>query len=117
MHGAGQADPGGVAGLGSLPRPVAAHPADLMRARPKARRQFTRLVRFIQRDFLEVYFACHVSHGRRRLTAGALTPQDAVYLGHLDARKPVSPRHLARHLGIADSTLSAFIKRIVVRLS
>jgi DNA-binding MarR family transcriptional regulator len=78
----------------------------------RAARDIAREIRQIQRDFPEIYFACQVSHGRRRLAAGALTPQDAVYLGHLDRRRPVSPRRLASHLGIAPSTLSAFIKRM-----
>lgn len=66
----------------------------------------------VQRAYPEIYFACHVAHTRRRSTSLDLSAQDCVYLGHLDLDKPITPHHLARHLGIADSTLSAFLKRM-----
>ncbi len=68
--------------------------------------------REVQRHYPQIYFACHVKHSRRRSTGHDLADQDSVYLGHLDCGRPTSPRHLARHLGIADSTLSAFLKRM-----
>lgn len=66
----------------------------------------------VQRAYPEIYFACHVAHTRRRSTPLDLSAQDCVYLGHLDLQEPISPHLLARHLGIADSTLSAFLKRM-----
>lgn len=66
----------------------------------------------IQALYPQIYHACHVQHGRRRSTEHRLSAQDSMYLGHLDRRTPTSPRRLARHLGISDSTLSAFLKRM-----
>ena len=66
----------------------------------------------VQRHYPQIYFACHVQHSRRRSTEHVLSAQDSGYLGHLDRGKSTSPRRLARHLGIADSTLSAFLERM-----
>jgi len=66
----------------------------------------------VQRCYPQVYFACHVRHTRRRSTAADLSAQDSVYLGHLRRERPTTPRELARHLGVAGSTLSAFVKRM-----
>ncbi len=66
----------------------------------------------VQRHYPQIYFACHVQHSRRRSTEHVLSAQDSGYLGHLDRSTSTSPRHLARHLGIADSTLSAFLDRM-----
>jgi DNA-binding MarR family transcriptional regulator len=69
-------------------------------------------VRAVQRCFPQVYFACHVAHARRHRSEHSLSDLDSTYLGHLDTSRPTSPRRLARHLGIASSTLSAFLKRM-----
>lgn len=66
----------------------------------------------IQRSYPLVYLACHVQHTRRRSTEHDLSAQDAAYLAHLSREHPLSPHDLARHLGVADSTLSAFVKRM-----
>ena len=66
----------------------------------------------VQRHYPQIYFACHVQHSRRRSTEHVLSAQDSGYLGHLDRSRSTSPRRLARHLGIADSTLSAFLERM-----
>ena len=68
--------------------------------------------REVQRHYPQIYFACHVQHSRRRSTEHVLSAQDSGYLGHLDRSRSTSPRRLARHLGIADSTLSAFLERM-----
>ncbi len=66
----------------------------------------------VQRHYPQIYFACHEQHSRRRSTEHVLSAQDSGYLGHLDRSRSTSPRRLARHLGIADSTLSAFLDRM-----
>jgi DNA-binding MarR family transcriptional regulator len=69
-------------------------------------------VRRVQLAFPQVWFACHDRHVRRRDAAGDLTDRDAIYLGHLQWQEGLRPRELARHLGLAPSSLSAFLARV-----
>jgi DNA-binding MarR family transcriptional regulator len=66
----------------------------------------------IQRLFPQIYLACHVDHVRAASTAWDLSSHDSSILVHLDREKPISPRDLAKHLGVAASTLSAAIARL-----
>ena len=66
----------------------------------------------IQRLFPQIYLACHVDHVRAASTPWELSSHDSSILVHLDRKKPVSPRVLAKHLGVAGSTLSAAITRL-----
>lgn len=66
----------------------------------------------IQRLFPQIYLACHVDHVRAASTAWELSSHDSSILVHLDREKPISPRQLAKHLGVAASTLSASITRL-----
>ena len=66
----------------------------------------------IQRLFPQIYLACHVAHVRAASTAWDLSSHDSTILVHLDQEKPISPRALAKHLGVAASTLSAAIARL-----
>jgi DNA-binding MarR family transcriptional regulator len=66
----------------------------------------------IQRLFPQIYLACHVDHVRASSTAWDLSSHDSSILAHLDRDTPISPRALARHLGVAASTLSASITRL-----
>jgi DNA-binding MarR family transcriptional regulator len=66
----------------------------------------------IQRLFPQIYLACHVDHVRAASTAWDLSSHDSSILAHLDREKPISPRQLATHLGVAASTLSASITRL-----
>lgn len=66
----------------------------------------------IQYHFPQIYLACHRRHTRRRTTHLDLSCQDSAYLGHLHRKRGTRPADLARHLGIGDSTLSAFVKRM-----
>jgi len=68
--------------------------------------------REVQRCFPDIYLACHVRHARARSSPRGLSSQDSMYLGHLHRKRPVSPGGLARHLGVAGSTVSAFLKRM-----
>ena len=66
----------------------------------------------IQRLFPQIYLACHVHHVRAASTAWDLSSHDSSILAHLDRDRPIRPRSLARHLGVAASTLSASITRL-----
>lgn len=66
----------------------------------------------IQVSYPQVYLACHTRHQRKRTTSHRLSARDSSILSHLDVHTPVAPAKLARHLGIARSTLSEAIKRL-----
>jgi len=66
----------------------------------------------VQLDFPQVYFACHVRHRQRHSATHGLSDREVMYLGHLRVESGVRPRHLARHLGVSPSTLSAFLARM-----
>jgi DNA-binding MarR family transcriptional regulator len=70
-------------------------------------------VRLVQVAYPQIYFACHTRHIRRVSTAERLSATDSTLLAHLDEDEPVRPTSLARHLGLAASTLSAAIARLV----
>ena len=70
------------------------------------------LVEEIQRHYPQIYLACHVDHVRTRSTKWRLSSKDSSILSHLDRQRPLSPRELAAHLGVAASTLSATIARL-----
>ncbi len=70
------------------------------------------LVYRIQRDYPRVYLACHVDHVRARTSTHGISSRDASVLAHLDASDEQSAGRLAKHLGIAASTLSATLVRL-----
>lgn len=65
----------------------------------------------IQRAYPQIYLACHVEHRGRASSPTGLTARDATLLVHVDAGGG-SPATLARHLGVAPSTLSAAVTRL-----
>lgn len=69
-------------------------------------------VRLVQVAYPQIYFACHTRHIRRASTPERLSAADSTLLAHLDERRPVRSTELARHLGVANSTLSAAIARL-----
>lgn len=69
-------------------------------------------LRIIQVAYPQVYLACHTRHQRKRTTTHALSARDSSILSHLDVRTPTTPAKLARHLGIARSTLSEALKHL-----
>ena len=69
-------------------------------------------VRDIQTWYPQIYLACHVDHKRARTTRSGVSPRESSLLAHLDARVPVAPADLARHLGIGAPSLSAMLKRL-----
>ena len=71
------------------------------------------VVHIVQVGYPQVYLACHTRHQRKRSTEHHLSARDASILAHLDERVPVAPARLAAHLGVARSTLSEALKRLV----
>lgn len=66
----------------------------------------------VQRLYPQIYIACHTDHVRAVSTKWRISSQDASILVHLDRDFGLSPRALAKHLGVAPSTLSAAIARL-----
>lgn len=69
-------------------------------------------VRLVQVAYPQIYFACHTRHVRRASTATQLSATDSTLLAHLDEDESVRATALAKHLGLAASTLSAAIARL-----
>ena len=70
-------------------------------------------IHIVQVSFPQVYLACHTRHQRKRSTEHRLSQRDASILAHLDVEVPMSQAKLASHLGIARSTLSEALKRLI----
>lgn len=70
------------------------------------------LVSDVQRYYPQIYLACHADHVRARSTAYRLSAHDSSLLAHLDERTSVPAGKLARHFGVAASTLSAALQRL-----
>ncbi len=68
--------------------------------------------RALQRYYPLIYLACHVDHVRARSTPYRLSTKDSILLSHLDEAEPISAGELARHCGVAASTMSATLQRI-----
>jgi DNA-binding MarR family transcriptional regulator len=66
----------------------------------------------IQRLYPQIYLACHNDHIRAASTQWRISSQDGSVLVHLDREAGVRPSALAKHLGVAASTLSATIARL-----
>ena len=64
----------------------------------------------IQSAFPRIYHACHTHHQTGRAAAQALSPRDGSLLAHLNEREPLAQSALAKHLGLAKSTLSEALK-------
>ena len=66
----------------------------------------------VQRLYPQIFIACHKNHVRSVSTRWEVSSHDAAILAHLDRETGLSPAALAKHLGVAPSTLSASIKRL-----
>jgi DNA-binding MarR family transcriptional regulator len=71
-----------------------------------------RTIQIVQMAFPQIYLACHTRHQRKRTTAHGLSARDSAILAHLDEREGMAPAGLARHLGVARSTLSEAVKHL-----
>ena len=69
-------------------------------------------VRLVQVAYPQIYFACHTRHVRRASTPTQLSATDSTFLAHLDEDRAIRPTALAKHLGLAASTLSAATARL-----
>lgn len=69
-------------------------------------------VRVVQVSYPQIYFACHTRHVRRASTPTRLSATDSTLLAHLDEKHAVQPTALAKHLGLAASTMSAAVARL-----
>lgn len=69
-------------------------------------------IRRIQFAYPQVYFACHTRHQRRKSSRHAVSASDVQVLVHLDTDTPTSLTGLARHMGLARSTLSETVSRL-----
>jgi DNA-binding MarR family transcriptional regulator len=72
----------------------------------------SRLIHAVQRSYPKIYLACHVDHVRTRSNPHHLSAHDSSLLAHLDESTGILPGQLARHLGVANSTLSPALKRL-----
>lgn len=66
----------------------------------------------VQRAYPRIYHACHVRHVRRATTSSRLSSRDAAILAHLEPKQAMGAGSLARHLGIAASTLSEALEEL-----
>ena len=69
-------------------------------------------VHAVQRFYPQIYLACHVDHVRTKSNRHHLSAHDSSLLAHLDENEATLAGGLAAHLGVANSTLSAALKRL-----
>ena len=60
----------------------------------------------VQSAYPRIYLSCHTRHQNSRTTPDKLSQRDGAILAHLDEHQPVTQGTLARHMGLAKSTLS-----------
>ena len=72
----------------------------------------TSAARLIQFCYPQIYFACHTRHDRSRSSEARVSARDSAILVHLDTTRVTNLSPLARHLGLATSTLSEAVSRL-----
>lgn len=66
----------------------------------------------IQRLYPRIYHACHVRHPGTRGSGPPISERDQSLLAHLSPAEGVASGELARHFGVAHSTLSEALGRL-----
>jgi len=66
----------------------------------------------VMRGYPRIYFACHVEHRTRDRSVHGLTGREAGLLAHVADPEGTGAGDLARHLGVAPSSLSATLRRL-----
>jgi len=69
-------------------------------------------VRELQQLYPRIYIACHVDHVRAATSSVQLSARDSAILAHFEESGTLRPSKLARHLGVARSTLSQALKKL-----
>ena len=70
-------------------------------------------VLLLQRLYPQIYIACHTDHVKAASSAVRLSAHDSAILAHFQDSGALQPSELARHLGIARSTMSQSLKKLV----
>jgi DNA-binding MarR family transcriptional regulator len=70
-------------------------------------------VRELQQLYPRIYIACHVDHVRAASSPVHLSARDSAILAHFEESRSLRPSKLARHLGVARSTMSQAVKKLV----
>lgn len=70
-------------------------------------------VRQLQQLYPRIYIACHTEHVKAASSSVQLSARDSAILAHFEESKSLRPSKLARHLGVARSTLSQALKKLV----
>lgn len=73
----------------------------------------TKAIYSIQSAYPRIYHACHADHQANPANGMAISQRDATILAHLTFATPITQTQLARHLGIAKSTMSEAIKYLI----
>jgi DNA-binding MarR family transcriptional regulator len=71
-----------------------------------------RAIAAVQFAYPQIYYACHTRHARGRSSDRHLSPRDSQMLVHLDSARPLPVSLLARHMGLAVSTVSEATKKL-----
>jgi DNA-binding MarR family transcriptional regulator len=70
-------------------------------------------VRELQQLYPRIYIACHLDHVRAASSPVHLSARDSAILAHFEESGSLRPSKLARHLGVARSTMSQAVKKLV----
>ena len=71
-----------------------------------------RAIAAVQFAYPQIYYACHTRHARGRSSDKHLSPRDSQMLVHLQSARPLPVSLLARHMGLAVSTVSEATKKL-----
>lgn len=72
-------------------------------------------VRRVQSLYPRIWHACHTRHTHGASTGDAPSDRESQVLAHLDETRATQPATLARHMGLAKSTLSELLEGLEAR--